>query len=128
MDVFQGWYKVGTEGTYDYRPFSALCMILRIVLSYAYSTLLVSRRYDIFRALFGLLYAFLGIIFLTFKLYKVNWMNYSDGNIFLLLAFFILSYGLRIRVLYYIGIISGLSVALVVSICFLYKFLRKFVS
>ena len=30
MDTFQGWCKDGTEGTYDYRPLSALYMILRV--------------------------------------------------------------------------------------------------
>ena len=127
MDVFQGWYKDGTEGTYDYRPLSALYMILRIVFSYTYFELLVSRRYDLFGALFGLFYAFLGMMFHAFKPYKVNWMNHSDGNIFLLLAFFLLSYGLKSRVIDYIGIVSGLSVALVVSICFAYNFLRKII-
>ena len=29
-DVFQGWYKDGTEGTPDYRALSALYMLLRI--------------------------------------------------------------------------------------------------
>ena len=32
-DTFQGWYKDGTEGTYDYRPLSALYMLLRITQS-----------------------------------------------------------------------------------------------
>ena len=32
MDTFQGWYKDGTEGTYDYRPLSALYMLLRMAL------------------------------------------------------------------------------------------------
>ena len=31
-DTFQGWYKDGTEDTYDYRPLSALYMLLRISL------------------------------------------------------------------------------------------------
>ena len=64
MDVFQGWYKDGTEGTYDYRSLSALYMILRIVLSFAYFELLVSREYDLFEIAVGLLYAYLGIMFL----------------------------------------------------------------
>ena len=32
MDTFQGWYKDGTESTYDYRPLSALYMLLRVAL------------------------------------------------------------------------------------------------
>ena len=33
VDTFQGWYKDGTEGTYDYRTLSALYMLLRIGLA-----------------------------------------------------------------------------------------------
>jgi hypothetical protein len=32
MDMFQGWYKDGTEGTRDYRSVSALCLLLRILI------------------------------------------------------------------------------------------------
>ena len=125
MDVFQGWYKDGTEGTYDYRFLSALYMILRIVLSFAYFKLLVSWDYNPFIVLVGLVYAFLGMMFLAFKPYKVNWMNHTDGNIFLLLALLILtklSY-----VIYYIGIASGLFAVLVFSLCFGYKRIQKII-
>ena len=30
MDTFQGWFKDGTEGTRNYRFFSALFLVLRI--------------------------------------------------------------------------------------------------
>ena len=99
MDVFQGWYKDGTEGIYDYILLSALYMILRIVLSLAYFKLLILREYQLITVLVGLLHMFLGIIFLAFKPYKANWMNYSDGN-FLLLAFSSLTYGLTTKVTY----------------------------
>jgi hypothetical protein len=36
MDVFQGWYKDGTEGTYDYRPLSAMYMILKMIICFSY--------------------------------------------------------------------------------------------
>ena len=96
MDVFQGWYKDGTEGTYDYRPLSALYMVLRIVLSFAFFELLMFRKYDIvlFKVVVRLLYALLWVMFFVLKPYKVNWMNYTDGAISLMLAFFSLSYGL----------------------------------
>ena len=71
MDVFQGWYKDGTEGTYDYRPLSAIYMILRIAFSLAYFKFLVSREHILFGAIVGLLYALLGMMFLTFKPYEV---------------------------------------------------------
>ena len=125
MDVFQGWYKDGTEGTYDYRSLSALYMILRIVLCFAYFKLLVSRAHHLFAVMVGLLYTYLGIMFLTFKPYKVNWMNYTDGNIFLLLAFLVLTYCLKTKAIYYIGIV--LSIALIIGVCLGYRCLRQII-
>ena len=116
MDIFQGWYKDGTEGTYDYRSLSALYMVLRIVLSYTYFRILVLRDPALLEIAIGLLYAFLGMMFLVFKPYKVNWINYTNGNIFLLLAFFALTYTTVNRGIYYIGIILGSSVALAFSL------------
>ena len=124
MDVFQGWYKDGTEGTYDYRFLSALYMILRIVLSFTNFELLVSCEYHHFKVLVGLVYALLGMTFLAFKPYKVNWMNRTDGNIFLLLAFFILTVNFTNKIIYYIGIPSGL---LIFSLCFGYKYIQKII-
>ena len=129
MDVFQGWYKDGTEGTYNYRPLSAIYMILRIALGLAFFKLLVSREHNIlFGEIVGLLYALLGMMFLAFKPYKVNWMNLSDGNIFLFLAFFSMTYGLTNKVIYYIGIASGLLITLLIGFCLGYKCLKKFNS
>ena len=127
MDVFQGWYKDGTEGTYDYRPLSAIYMILRIALGLTYFKLLLSKGHNIlFGEIVGLLYAFLGMMFLAFKPYKVNWMNLSDGNIFLFLAFFSMTYGLTNKVIYYIEIVSRLSIALLIGFYLGYKCLKKF--
>ena len=125
MDVFQGWYKDGTEGTYDYRPLSALYMILRILFSFAYFKVLESREYLQFEVSVGLLYAFLGMATLAFQPYKVNWMNHADGTVFLLLAFFALSCYLTMKVIYYIGIASGLSMAVVVCLYLGCKCFRK---
>ena len=127
MDVFQGWYKDGTEGTYDYRPLSAFYMIQRIAFCLAYLKYLISREHILYGAIVGLLYALLGMMFLTFKPYKVNWMNLGDGNIFLFLASFTLTHGLTTKVTYYIGIVSGLSIILVIGFCLGYKCLRKFI-
>ena len=130
MDVFQGWYKDGTEGTYDYRPLSALYMLLRMVFSFAYFKLMASStKYDlklhVFEVIVGMLYALLGMMFLAFKPYKLNWMNHIDGNIFLLLAFYTLAFINTETTMYYITIATGLSVTLVISLCVIYKCLRK---
>ena len=37
MDIFQGWFKDGTDGTRDYRPLSALYLLYRIALSSEYA-------------------------------------------------------------------------------------------
>ena len=100
-------------------------MILRIALGLAYFKLLVSRQYKLFEQMVGLLYALLGVMFLAFKLYKVNWMNLSDGNIFLFLAFFSMTYGLTTKVIYYIGIASRLLIALIIGFGLGYKCLKK---
>jgi hypothetical protein len=132
MDVFQGWYKDGTEGTYDYRSLSAMYMILKIIICFSYFSylkLLISRNYHLFKVMVGLLYASLGMIFFIVRPYKLNWMNLSDGNIFLLLAFLSLTFGLKVKVIiYYIGIASGLSVTLVTGFWLGYRCLRKFIS
>ena len=126
MDVFQGWYKDGAEGSYDFRSLSALNMILRIVLSFTYFKVLVSREYILFEVAVGFLYVFLWVIFLALKPYKVNWMNYTDGTITLMLAFFSLSYDFKTKIISYVGIVFGLFVTLIVCLCWGYKCFRKF--
>ena len=48
--------KDGTEGTYDYRPLSAIYLILKIALGLAFVKLLVPRQYKLFEQMVGLLY------------------------------------------------------------------------
>ena len=74
-------------------------------------------------------YAYLAIMFLALKPYKVNWVNHTDGAISLLLAFFSLTYyGLKTEIIYIVGFVSGLSIALIGSLIMEYKCLRKFLS
>ena len=57
MDIFQGWYKDGTEGIYDYRPLSALYMLRRLVFATTHSVLLVPKELSLllecFRCFWG---------------------------------------------------------------------------
>ena len=55
-------------------------------------------------------------------------MNLSDGNIFLFLALFTLMHDLTTKVtyMYYIGIVSGLSIILVIGFCLRYMY-RKLI-
>ena len=84
MDTFQGWYKDGTEGTYDYRPLSALYMLLRVSFVGEYLILIDASEYgrrDLKACVFGLLQISLGTFFFIAKPYKKQWMNVIDGFI-----------------------------------------------
>ena len=85
-------------------------------------------EHHLFDMYVGLTYAFLGMMFYTFKPYKVNWMNHTDGAIFQLLLFFFLTYILKTKVVYYIQIVFGLSVGIAVSLYLGYKCFRKILS
>ena len=125
MDIFQGWYKDGTEGTYDYRPLSSLYMILRLVLAFAFFQVLVSREFVVFQVANGVIHTFLGIAFLTVKPYKIKWMSHTDGCILLLLGFILLTWTLENRIIYLVGFVFGLSVTLFISLYMGYKCLKK---
>ena len=81
MDTFQGWYKDGTEGTYDYRPLSALYMLLRIGLVAEYLTVIGLSLYstgNIKWLVTGMMRVFLATLFFIAKPYKKQWMNVID--------------------------------------------------
>ena len=93
MDTFQGWYKDGTEGTYDYRPLSALYMLLRVALVGEYLTIIaLSPRShgDLKWFITGSFHIPLVTCFLISKPYKKQWMNTADGLILLLIGFYYL--------------------------------------
>ena len=83
VDIFQGWYKDGTEGTQDFRAVSALYFLLRIVLSCLYIVLIFFSHNPYGWYVIGLFHIFLGVFFLVAKPYKKNWMNYIDGLLIL---------------------------------------------
>ena len=91
MDTFQGWYKDGTEGTYDYRPLPALYMLLRIGLVGEFLTVVHISLQDggeMKWIVTGLLHVLLGNLFLIAKPYKKQWMNIVDGLILTLIRFY----------------------------------------
>ena len=99
MDVFQGWYKDGTNDTRDYRALSALYMILRMCAAsslnvfhmFQYDTKYNSLEWS----LPSLVYVGLGCFFLVIKPYKKSWMNTVDGLVLINLGvIMILSYEL----------------------------------
>jgi hypothetical protein len=80
MDIFQGWFKDGTENHVDYRSFSALYLLLRILfalVSIAIVLNIIFSRY--YWSFIGIFHVFLGTLFLTTKPYKKKWMNHTDG-------------------------------------------------
>ena len=82
MDTFQGWYKDGTEDTYDYRSFSAFYMILRVGIVGEFLTVIHLTPQGNSRLKWfvtGTLHVLLGILFLLTKPYKKQWMNFTDG-------------------------------------------------
>ena len=85
MDIFQGWYKDGTEGTQDYRSLSALHLLVRIefctALTVMDSTTITSTTpREMF--ILGVIHLSLGSLFLIIKLYRKMWMNHADGLVF----------------------------------------------
>ena len=91
MDTFQGWYKDGTEGTYDYRSLSALYMLLRMALVGEFLTLIVlsprgsgSLKWFIT----GSFHILLGTFFLITKPYKKQWMNIIEGLMLIVIGLY----------------------------------------
>ena len=95
MNIFQGWYKDGTEGTRDYRSFSALYLLLRI----GFCCLFVAIRlqddftdYLLISLALGVFHIFLGTTFFIIKPHRKIWMSNADGVLFILFGvIFILS-------------------------------------
>ena len=97
MDVFQGWYKDGTEGTRDYRAFSALYMVLRMSLAGEFIIILfigngLSTQYsNLTWVIPSIVHISLGCFYLTVKPYKKNWMNVVDGLVLVVMGVVCLS-------------------------------------
>ena len=80
MDIFQGWFKDKTENHVDYRSFSALYLLLRIL----FALVSIAIVLNIFNGYYywyfiGVFHILLGALFLTVKPYKKKWMNHTDG-------------------------------------------------
>ena len=124
MDTFQGWYKNGTEGTYDYRPLSALYMILRIVLATYYIefiAILDLVQHSTLECIIGAWHVFLGTMFLVVRPYKVKWMNNADGLILTTLGVLILTYFPENKIIYLVACVLVLCIIVCSFIYFLFK-------
>ena len=128
MDVFQGPFKDGTEGTPDYRYFSALYLLLRIGNGlYIFVEYLTNYSHNFNHdkwLVSALFHVFLGMILLIIKPYKKVWMSHFDGLMFILtgVIFIFIATSVLIIIKIILKIISSfillvLIVAVVHTIC-----------
>ena len=118
MDIFQGWYKDGTEGTRDYRCLSAVGLLLRIGFSCEFTRLILVDHKNINIkewALLGTLQTFLGMFYLAAKPYRVEWMCYVDGIILILIGILLLWQNLNYTSVYILGAV--ISALVLLSVC-----------
>ena len=92
MDIFQGWYKDGTEGTYDYRSLSSLYMLLRITFAALYISIIQGLGQFWVKYITGVSHVFLAMTFLIVKPYKTRWMSHFDAIILLLFGTIVLTF------------------------------------
>ena len=93
MDVFQGWFKDGTEGTVDYKFLSAFFLILQIAhggKSIVITLLVDKKERMLIRTILGIVQVSMGVLFFVLKPYKKVWMTNVDGIIFTLAGCYIL--------------------------------------
>ena len=82
VDAFQGYYKDGTNGTPDWRYFSGLYLIFRI-LAIASATLPNINYRPVYRVT---CYSSASLLFGLLRPYKESWINYWDSIAFMLLS------------------------------------------
>jgi len=81
-DVFQGCYKNRTDGTYDYRYFSAFYFILRVVIFLVRNLKTPGLSWTISAVCFTIG----SLLFALLRPYKKNWLNVLDCLALALLA------------------------------------------
>ena len=109
-DAFQGCYKNGTSGNWDYRYSSGLYLLLRIV---ALLVLIFPATYQ--WLILVPLPVIVSLLFAYFRPYKNNYFNIIDGLAFALLALtmYLIMYGVKdnpfpMQILYVVGLIPFL--------------------
>ncbi len=77
MDIFQGWYKDGTDSTQDYRSVSALYLLLRLLIGSVLIAVVMNSNNDNSISnwqIIRIFHVFLGIFFLVLQpYYKKRW-------------------------------------------------------
>ena len=130
IDIFQGWFKDGTEGTHDYRPLSALYLLLRIV----FSCMIVVIVLDVIHSnvndfwgwyVVGLFHVFLGTFFFIAKPYKKNWMNSLDGLILTLVGAYMLTEIYENHSVFIVGTIVVVIVFMSICLASIHRYLKE---
>ncbi len=76
MDIFQGWYKDGTDSMQDYRSVSALYLLLRLLIGSVFIAMVMNSNNDSSNSNWQIIrtfHVFLGIFFLVLQPYKKHW-------------------------------------------------------
>ena len=110
MDIFQGWYKDGTEGTRDYRSVSALYLLMRILSGGMFVAVIINgNNYGSITnwQSIGISHVFLGTFFLMLKPYKRGWMNHVDGVSLLIVGVLLLIETFDNQTTFIIGGVTG---------------------
>ena len=126
MDIFQGCYRDGTDGGWDWRPLSSLYMVMRLVLALcglALELLFVEELK--IKIGIGVSHVLVGAMFLMVKPYKKDWMSYTDGLFLTLVGVTILTVMFESKVLYLLAIIVAMTLILFTALIVQFKCLRK---
>ena len=128
MDIFQGWYKDGTEGTRDYRSLSALYLLFRVALSCELVFHVLKENYDhggfpYQWVILGILNIFLGMIYFILQPYKQNWMSRFDGWILTLIGSLLLLEVTNNKSVYILGGVAGITI---IALLFVYAVYHKY--
>ena len=110
MDIFQGWYKDGTEGTRDYRSVSALYLLMRILCGGIFVGIIINgNKYGSITnwQIIGISHVFLGTFFLMLQPYRRGWMNHVDGVSLLAVGVLLLIETFDNQTIFIIGGVTG---------------------
>ena len=115
-DCFQGWYKDGTDGTLDYRPVSAVYLLLRIALSSVFIGSLMDSNHDnddfwVWYSV-AISHIFLGTFFLVMRPYKKLWMNHFDGLVILSIGVLLLIETHENQQVFLLGLAVGMMIVM----------------
>lgn len=124
--AFQGPYKNGTEGTRDYRQFSALYLMLRVGISCEIIFVTLSSQYSagLPWAITGLVLIGFGAVYFTVEPFRLSWKNKFDGFILTLLGLLALTINFNDQFVYVIAFVISLKPWMIIGLNSLMRLLR----